>query len=1075
MLLSCNEEKASYLFQDLTLEAGVTFENNLSYTEDFNPYIYRNFYNGAGVALADINNDGLLDIYLTGNQVDNKLFLNKGNWQFEDITETAGVSCPGVWSSGATFVDINADGWMDFYVCKSGKPEGDNRYNELFINNQDNTFSEQAERYNLDIEGLSTHSAFFDYDKDGDLDAYILTNSARPVGVSFDLIENQRQIPDPNNEGNKLLRNDNGVFTDITLDAGIYSSAIGFGLGITLGDFNQDSWTDIFISNDFFERDYLYINDQNGGFEDQAEAYFQSLSMGSMGADVGDLNNDGKLALMVTEMLPRTIERRRSKTIFESWNKYSLNVSKGYHHQFSRNALQRNTGDGGFLEISRFADVAATEWSWGSLLFDMNNDGLRDIFVANGIAKDLLDRDYLNFMANPDEVREMIRQRQNAIESLLSKIPSAPVPNTAFINQGDFIFKEQAEALGLGKPTFSNGSAYGDLDNDGDLDLVINNINMPSQIFRNNTNNDLNRSLRILLRGEGKNTSALGATIQAWAGDQYFYSENFTARGFQSSVDPIQHIGVGNINILDSLMVFWPVEGYTVKYDVPTNELITIYEKNKNLDNTVISRPGKSVLTKLDIPPIHHRENSFSDFDREPLLAQMCSNEGPDLSSADIDGDADIDFFIGGAKGDPAKIILSQDGNYQIVDGAFLEEFQSEDVTSTFFDCDNDGDMDLFVGSGGRAFSAASDLLQDRLYINDGQGNLNHDKNRLPPAQYHSTSCVDWSDFDDDGDLDLFVGRRFHPFYYGRDGGGKILMNDGNGHFEDVTQRLVPALTNIGMVTDARWVDLDGQAPEELVIVGEWMGIEVFKYQDSKLKNITDQYFDEDLTGWWNCLETADVDNDADLDITAGNHGLNSFMKSGLRMYMADFDRNGSVEHIICEKRGDRYYPIADKDELTKQIPGLNKDFFYYRDFAKAAIDDLFSPEILDKARIWEANVLETSLFINEGQSFRKVTLPYEAQYSGIYAIKGYDINDDGYVDLVLGGNQYNVKPQFGRYDGLNGLLLYGSPSGFNADNLEFLDVKGQIRDIEIIQDINRKIIVFAINNGNAAMYEKLD
>ncbi|HCX21849.1 MAG TPA: hypothetical protein DHN29_08030, partial [Cytophagales bacterium] len=482
--VSCQSSDQKRLFKDVAGESGIAFANDLEYTEEFNPYTYRSFFNGGGVALGDINNDGLLDVFFTGNLVDNKLYLNKGDWQFEEITKAAGVSCPNVWSSGASFADVNGDGLLDLYVCKSGKPGGSNRYNELFINNGDLTFTEKSKEYGLDIVGLSTHAAFFDYDKDGDLDCYVLTNSLKSIG-GFDLIKDQREIPDETGGGNKFFRNDDGRFVDITLESGIYASSIGFGLGITLSDFNKDGWTDLFISNDFFERDYLYINQEGEYFKESLESYFNSISMGSMGADAADLNNDAEPDLFVTEMLPSNVARKRTKAVYENWDKYQLNVRQGYFHQYPRNVLQQKINDSLFVEVGRYSNVSATDWSWGALMFDANNDGLRDIFVANGIYKDLLDRDYLTFTANDQQIRNQLKKKGNVIKDLIDVMPSQAVPNQMFKNQGDFVFDNVSEEWGLGMPTFSNGSAYGDLDNDGDLDLVINNVNMPALVYRN--------------------------------------------------------------------------------------------------------------------------------------------------------------------------------------------------------------------------------------------------------------------------------------------------------------------------------------------------------------------------------------------------------------------------------------------------------------------------------------------------------------------------------------------------------------------------------------------------------------
>ncbi|MEQ9303341.1 MAG: CRTAC1 family protein, partial [Marinoscillum sp.] len=722
LLFSCTKSDLPH-FEEVSKQASVNFENTLAYTEEFNPYTYRNFFNGAGVALGDINNDGLLDIFFTGNIVDNKLFLNKGNWEFEDITKKAGVACPDVWSSGATFADINGDGLLDLYVCKSGKPEGANRHNELFINNGDLTFKERSREYGLDVTGLSTHAAFFDYDKDGDLDCYVLTNSIRSIG-GFDLIEGQREKPDEDGGGNKLYRNENGKFVDVTLQSGIYSSKIGFGLGITLSDFNKDGWTDIFISNDFFERDYLYLNQHGTGFKESLETYFKSIAMGSMGADAADLDNDQDPDLFVTEMLPSSVERRRTKAVFESWDKYQLNVNNGYFHQFPRNVLQHNVGDSLFVEVGRFSGVSATDWSWGALIFDADNDGFKDLFVSNGIYKDLLDRDYLTYMANDQKVRQLLEQKGAAIKELIDIMPSQAITNQLFRNKGDFEFENVSEQWGITQTSFSNGSAYGDLDNDGDLDLVVSNVNMPSFVFKNNTDTTKNRSVQVRLRGVEKNRYGVGAKVVAFSGDQTFMIENFPFRGFQSSVDPLVHIGVGTTKKLDSIVVTWARGGMSKETNVPTNNIIEFTEpaSGRGLVSTFNSKPH---LKRASITSdFVHVENGFNDFDRDRLLPHMLHNEGPKMALGDINGDGVNEIFVGGAKGQSGQLLTLKGGKLIPMSDDFLDEDKiSEDSQALFFDCDGDGDQDLYVASGGRAFSKSSGALRDRLYIND-EGNF---------------------------------------------------------------------------------------------------------------------------------------------------------------------------------------------------------------------------------------------------------------------------------------------------------------------------------------------------------------
>jgi hypothetical protein len=1074
---ACSNKGDNHIFEEVSEASGLSFLNELDYTEDLNPYTYRNFYNGAGVALGDINNDGLLDVYMTGNLVDNKLFINKGNWQFEEVAAKAGVNCPNIWSTGATFVDINADGWLDLYVCKSGPPSGDNRNNELFINQKDGTFIEQSSEYGLNFTGLSTQAAFFDFDKDGDLDCYLLNNSIRSVGVGQDVVEGRRDIPDQNGNGNKLLRNDNGIFTDITLEAGIYTSSIGYGLGITLNDFNADGWTDIFISNDFFEKDYLYINNQKGGFDEDGESYFQSLSMGSMGADASDLNNDGKPELLVTEMLPEDMQRKKTKTFHETWDKYQLNVSKGYYHQFSRNVLQTSLGNNQYSEVGRLSGVSATEWSWGALIFDMDNDGMKDIFISNGIFKDLLDRDYLNFMANDQKVRSMIKEDGQAIKKLVDLMPSNPVVNAAYINQGNLNFNSSSEKLGLGKPSFSNGSAYGDLDNDGDLDLIVSNVNMPSFVYKNNTDSATHKSIRVQLKGSKQNTFAVGAKVVAFTNNGIVTAENFPSKGFQSSVDPFLTLGLGNIALVDSLYIYWPTGGLSKVFSLTSNRIYSFDESQMDvLAASAFASELKPAIQKsegLSGLNFVHKENDFVDFDRERLLFQMYDNDGPSMSIADVNGDGIQDIFVGGAKEQSGALFFGSNLSFSKSSNVIFERDSiSEDTNSLFFDCDNDGDQDLYVASGGRAFSKSSTALMDRLYINDGKGNFSKSKIPLPFKEFVSTSVVKAADYDLDGDLDLFIGERFHPFNYGRDGRGFLFQNNGKGEFIDVTEAVAPNLLKIGMVTAAEWADVNGDGKPDLITVGDWQPVNIFINEGERGLQQTQQSELSKTSGFWNSLEVLDVDNDGDLDFVAGNHGKNSLLKPKLRMYINDFDGNGMTEQIICEEDNGKFYPIAEIDELVKQMPILKKKSLFYKDFAKLSIDELFSSEVLSKAEVTEVELLNTSLFMNQNGKFSRVDLPNEAQYSPTYAIASDDLNGDGFKDLILGGNQFLVKPQFGRFDGSKGLVLLGSKDGFTSKNASFLTINGQIRDIKTLLIGDKKFILFAINNGPLEVYE---
>ena len=1070
---SCNSDKeeSPNLFQlKDSATTGITFNNALEYTESLNPYTYRNFFNGGGVALGDINNDGLLDIYFTGNLVDNQLYLNKGNWQFEDITSKAGVSSEGVWSSGVSFIDINNDGLLDIYVCKAGPPsDNSNRHNELFINNGDLTFTEKSKDYGLDIVGLSVQANFFDYDKDGDLDVYLLNNSIKAVG-NFDFVKDQRNTP--TESGNKLLRNDNNNFVDVTEESNIYSSAIGFGLGITISDYNNDTWPDIFISNDFFERDYLYINNQDGTFKEDLTQQFGSISMGSMGADAADINNDSYTDIMVTEMLPRTIERQRTKTLFESWNKYDMAKNKGYHQQFSRNALHRNMGNNSFFEISRLSNVAASEWSWASLLFDADNDGLKDIFISNGIYKDLLDRDYLIYMANEDKIRDMIKTDGEIMNKLVDLMPSQAVPNASFKNEGEFQFVEMTSQWGFDTPSFSNGSAYGDIDNDGDLDLVVNNVNMPAFTYENTIDTSSNKSITIGLKGADKNTFAIGAKVEIYyGGNKYGSLENFPSRGFQSSISYQLQFGTSTYDTIDSLIITWPNGFRSKKLNLKTNDSY-LYDQNE--ETSFVKTSGivdykNSIRSIESLFQFKHRENNAVDFNKEQLLPEMCNNEGPKIASADINKDNIKDFYIGGAKGQVGTLYLSRDnGSYDQIIKPFQLNINSEDTDAVFFDSDNDGDLDLYVTSGGKSFSKFDYALNDRLYINDGNGHLKINLESLKFPGSISTSTVSVSDYDGDGDNDLFIGERFKVNIYGIPTSGYILENKGNNDFE--VQQL-EGLKDIGLITDSHWADINSDGVKDLIISGEWMPISIFINNNGQLVNETEAYGLSDTSGLWKTIEVKDIDNDGKVDIIAGNKGVNSFYKPGMRMYLSDFDNNGTIEQIICQKRDDDYYPIVDRDELVAQLAGLKQKLLYYKDYSDATIKSIFSKDQLKKAIILDVKMLNTAIFLNKNKTFVSQKLPNEIQYSNVSAIETIDVDKDGVLDILFGGNQFLIKPQFGIDDASKGWLLYGNSSN-NFNKVISLKIDGQIRDFHVENLKDEIMLIASINNDSLQFYK---
>ena len=1058
LLWSCDNKSKRFELMKPNV-TGVLFSNELSYTEAFNPYTYRNFYNGAGVALGDINNDGLIDIYFTGNLVDNALYLNRGDFKFEDITETAGVGCENIWSSGATFVDINQDGWLDLYVCKSGMPGGKNRHNELFINQKDNTFKEASAEYGLNITGLSVQAAFFDYDLDGDLDCYLLNNSMRSVGA-YDLIENQRNIPDT--EGNRLLENRNGFFVNVSEEAGIYSSKIGFGLGITLSDFNNDLWPDLFISNDFFEKDYLYINNQNGGFDEMGDTYFNATSMGSMGADAADIDNDLNTDLMVTEMLPETLSRKKLKASYENWDKQQLAKSKGYGNQFPRNVLQRNMGAETFAEISRIAGVDGSEWSWAALFFDMDNDGLKDLYISNGIHKDLLDRDYLTFMANDEKVRQLIEEDNDVLSKIIDVMPSAAVSNGAYKNKGSFQFENARDLWGFETPSFSNGSAYGDLDNDGNLDLVVNNINAPAFVYKNNSTE--NNYVQISLKGFEKNTFAVGSKVIVHQEGQKSMLEQFPSRGFQSAISNRLHFGLGKNSRIDSIEILWPDQKRSVLKEVIANQHIQVGYATAIKTGIVVLNENKNTRSfDQGILSFTHKENGFVDFNQERLLPQMFSNEGPVIIKADLNGDKQPDFFFGGAKDQASELWLSGGEKYSSSSKIeFEKDAMSEDTKGLFMDVDNDGDEDLYVGSSGKAYSKFSFNLHDRIYINHGNGRFEK-QNSILFLRPFATGALTAADFDNDGDIDIFVGERYQVETYGKDGQGYILRNDGAGNFNEEAPEV---FSQIGMLTDAKHLDVNKDGYEDLIVVGEWMSPKVFINTQGTFIEAKESFGLSNEQGLWATLEIADLNADGHQDLVLGNIGENSFYKKGMKMFVKDFDGNGTEEQIMTYHESGADFPILDRDELFKQIPSLKKKYLYYKDYAHANMTDLFGSDVYQTALIKELRELSSAIYWGSDNGFTKNTLASEIQYANVSSILLEDTDNNGTIDIVLGGNQSKIKPQFGPLESSNGWILKQQKNGI-FEKPASLGVKGEIRSIISFKNKDQYSIILGINNDS--------
>lgn len=1090
-ILSCSNKEQNIeglLFTKLDSSAtGISFLNEVKNGADMNIFKYRNFYNGGGVAIGDINNDGLPDVYFTSNLGANKLYLNKGNFKFEDISKKAGVEGNKSWSTGVVMVDLNADGFLDIYVCNAGNNLGDQQKNELFINNKNGTFTEKAAEYNLADTGITTHAAFFDYDKDGDLDVYILNNSFIPVSsLNY---SNKRELRDKDWDvaeilkggGDKLLRNDNGKFTDVSAASGIYGSLIGFGLGVTVGDVNGDLYPDIYVSNDFYERDYLYINNKNGTFTEEIKGWTSHISQSSMGADMADINNDGKADIFVTDMLPEPDERLKTTTNFENYDLFVRKINLDFYTQYMQNTLQVNNGENQFLEIANYAGVAKTDWSWGALLFDMDNDGYKDIFVCNGIYNDLTNQDFVDFFANEFMQKMVVTGKKEEIQTIISKMPSTPIANYAYKNNKNLTFSNEATNWGLDMPSFSNGAAYADLDNDGDLDLVVNNVNMESFVYRNNSEkNAKNQYVKVKLKGNGQNTFAVGSVVELFTGSEIIRQELIPSRGFQSSIDYTMIFGIGDKKI-DSLRVIWP-NG--------TTETVKKIAKNTVLNLDIAKAKGafspklvnqKTQFSAVNSSFVAHKENNFIDFDHEGLVSKMLSQEGPSMCVADINGDGNDDVFIGCAKGQSGKIYLNAgNGNFKISSQKDLDlDAAFEDTAASFFDADNDGDVDLLVGSGGNE-KADQANYKNRLYLNNGTGVFTRSKTLIPTTA-NNVAVIAAYDFDQDGDTDVFIGSRSVPGVYGIDPKHLLLENDGKGNFTNVIDKKAFKINNFGMITDAIWEDIDNDSKKDLILVGDWTAPMIFKNNGRRLVEYKSNL--STYTGFWNSVACVDLNNDGKKDLVLGNKGTNTSYKPSqnnpLKLFTNDFDNNGTIEQIATRSINGRDLPINLKQELAKQIPSIKKKNLSYAAYATKTFQDLFSKEIVENSIQKTVAYQESCVAINTGNGKFVVTaLPAQVQFSSVNTIAVMDVSNDGYLDLVLGGNQYEFKPQYGRLDANYGSVLLGSKKGTftnSSSTASGFFVRGEIKKIQLIKNKNKKTFLLAAINNDVPKLFKLN
>ncbi len=1088
--ISCKQTSTSDstpIFQ-LMDKTGIEFSNTVTDSKDFNIFTFRNFYNGGGAAIGDINNDGLADVFFTANMGSNKLFLNKGNFKFDDISEKAGFKNKDQWSTGVVMIDINNDGWLDIFISNSGHiNDGVSRENQLFINNHDLTFTESAKAYGLADNGYTTQVAFFDYDMDGDLDCFIVNNS--PIPVNTLNYANQRDLPAENwpikdflkGGGDHLLRNDNGKFVDVTHTTGIHGSLISFGLGVTIGDVNGDHYPDVYVSNDFFERDYLYINQKNGTFKDELENWVQHTSLASMGADMGDINNDGYPDIFTTDMLADDDYRLKTTSSFDNIDVYRLKQKSGFYEQFQQNTLQVNNKHGKFLDAAYYGGVAASDWSWGGLLFDADNDGLTDLYICNGINNDLTNQDFIDFFAN-DIVQKMVMTgKKDEVNAVISKMPKQALLNKAFRNEGNLKFSDKGKAWGFTQPSFSNGAAYGDLDNDGDLDMVINNENSKAFIYKNNSREiNKNNYIGFSLRGKDKNTFAIGSQIKLFMGDQILSREIQPTRGFQSSVDYKVLFGLGKQSKIDSFQIIWPDRTYSVEKSPLINK---VYEIKEPLHEPIMSEAKKEkVFPILNIVKSNfekHTDDDLVDFYNERNIPRILSKEGPKAAVADVNGDGLQDVYIAGTPKHAGQLyIQNKSGGFDKKITPAFERFSDfEDVAVLFFDCDGDGDQDLFVGAGGNNPQLGDRVFQHRLYKNDGKGNFEIDVSAFGNNSMNIAVATSY-DFDHDGDLDLFVGARSYPGNYGITPTSYIYVNDGKGHFTDIAKTKNPEISNIGMVTGAVWADVAGDTNKELVIVGEWMNPKIFSFNKDHFVEIKTNL--SEMQGWWQSVAAADLNGDGKEDLILGNIGENFYLhpdkENPVKIWVADFDQNNIVDKILTRTVEGKDLPVFLKRDLEEQLPILKKQNLRHEVFAKKSVQELFPSDLINKAIVKQFNYSGSCIALNKGNGqFDVKKFSTNQQLSCINAIKCMDVNNDGFTDLIIGGNNFGFPPMMGRLDASFGNILLNDGKGnfISQDaNISGLELRGEIRDIQTIKSADKELLIVLQNNAIPVLYQ---
>jgi hypothetical protein len=1072
----------------------INFVNRVQEKDNLNILSYLYFYNGAGVAAGDVNNDGLPDICFVSNQGKNKLYLNRGDLKFDDVSETAGTGGYSDWQTGVTMADVNGDGWLDIYICAVGDYKGLEGANELYINNGAGpdgqvTFTEMAADYGLDFTGFATQATFFDYDHDGDLDVYLL-NHAVHTSRSYDRVT-ARNLRN-NEAGDRLLENQlispagaapqgQAVkFKDVSEKAGIYGAAMGYGLGVVVSDMNNDGWEDIYVSNDFHEDDYYYINNGDGTFTESVKDHFRHLSRFSMGCDAADMNNDGFPDVMTLDMYPEDEKVEKTSMGEDPLDIFLYKLQFGYFNQYSRNCLQLSHSGEKFSDIGLMAGVAATDWSWSTLLADYDNDGIKDIFISNGIVRRPNNMDYIKF-ASSDSMLHAPQISKALDQKAIDMMPDGKVHNYLYKGTKSLRFEDKSLTWGFAEPTISNGAAYADLDNDGDLELITNNINEAAGIYINKSDKFIqNNFLKVKLKGDKLNTFGYGAKVLIKSRGNLQVQQLMPTRGFMSSVEPVLNFGLGKLTNVDTLVVIWGNQKVELKTNIQANSTLVLEEVGAQQEAEVYysslhkqEAPQFENVTETYLVDYQHQENSYLEFYRESLIPFQTSTEGPKIAVADVNGDGLDDYFIGGAKWQAGALYMQQpDGRFVASNQAlFQADSTYEDVDAVFFDANNDQYPDLYVVSGGNEFHGNMKEQFDRLYLNDGKGSFVR-SNSLPPM-YDNKSCVRPFDFDNDGDLDLFVGGRVLGYQYGNSPNSYLLLNDGKGNFSDQTDKLASALRKAGMVTDGVWVDYDQDGDADLIVVGDWMPVTVFENRENKLVKVTDNKNLNQGGGFWQTIKAADFDNDGDMDFVVGNLGTNTkFRKkedTALRMYVKDIDGNESLDHILAYKLNNSWYPVATKDELGKQLPLINKKFRDYKGYAGKTIGAIFDEEELKDARVLEVNTFESVYLENLGnKQFRQHALPQQAQVSKIFALHVEDVNHDGNLDILAGGNLYGVSTYQGRYDGSYGVLLQGDGKGdFKAipSTVNGFLLEGEVRDIKKLKTANKELLLVARNN----------